>query len=49
MSTTSFRFSISCSPGLRRELDEYVNEDPVYHSRAEFIRHAIREKLDREW
>lgn len=33
---------------MRRELDETWPESGVYTSRAEYIRHAIREKLDRE-
>lgn len=48
MAIASDQFSVACSTTLRKELDKYVRENPVYHSRAEFVRHAIREKLDRE-
>lgn len=35
-------------PELVTEMDSFVEDSVVYTSRAEFVRHAIREKLDRE-
>jgi Arc/MetJ-type ribon-helix-helix transcriptional regulator len=36
-------------PGeMREEVDELVSGSGAFCSRAEFVRHSIREKLDRE-
>lgn len=35
-------------PELITEMDAFIDESAVYTSRAEFVRHAVREKLDRE-
>lgn len=41
---------ITCrvGPELRSDVIEFVEESPVYNSMAEFARHAMAEKLDRE-
>jgi Arc/MetJ-type ribon-helix-helix transcriptional regulator len=33
---------------LRSDVHEFVEESPVYSSIAEFARHAVAEKLERE-
>jgi Arc/MetJ-type ribon-helix-helix transcriptional regulator len=35
-------------PELITEMDALIDESAVYTSRAEYIRHAVAEKLDRE-
>lgn len=44
----STEISTRVPDGMITELGGFVEESDVFTSRAEFLRHAIREKLDRE-
>jgi metal-responsive CopG/Arc/MetJ family transcriptional regulator len=44
----SREITVTIPETLQRELDDTWPESGVYTSRSEFIRHAIREKIDRE-
>jgi Arc/MetJ-type ribon-helix-helix transcriptional regulator len=41
-------FTIGLPPGMVTETDAFVGGHAAYCSRSEFVRHAVREKLDRE-
>lgn len=44
----SREITVSIPENMCEELDDTWPETGVYTSRSEFVRHAIREKMDRE-